>query len=80
MQADMQIQQNEAQTKAQLELEKHRMQMEVDDMKHSREQQFALEIARIKAEAQVTAAGITATKQAEAAVVSGQALNRDVDN
>jgi hypothetical protein len=44
--------------------------MQVDDMRHSREQETALEIARINAESKVVAAGITATKQAEAAAVS----------
>lgn len=66
MQADMQVQQHDAQVKSQLELEKHRMQMQVDDMKHSREQQTQLQIAVIKAKAQVDAAQITATKSAEA--------------
>ena len=67
MQADMQIQQHEAQTKAQLELEKHKMQLALDDARHQREQETQIRIAIIKAQAQVDAAQITATKQAEAA-------------
>lgn len=79
-QADMQIQQHKIQTNAQLELERTKQQLALEDIKHSREQQTALEIARINAESKVVAAGITATKQAEAAAVSAQALDRDVNN
>jgi hypothetical protein len=61
--ADMQVQQHKVQTDAQLELEKTRMQLQLDDFKHSREQQTQIEIAKIKAAAQVQAADITASKQ-----------------
>ena len=75
-QADMAIQQHKIQTDAQLELEKTRQQLALDDLRHSREQQTAIEIARINAEAKVAAANVTAVKQADAAAQA--ALDRDV--
>ena len=79
-QADVEVQRIKIQTQAQLEMERTRQQLMLEDVKHGREQQTALEIARIQAESKVVAAGITASKQAEAAAVSGQALDRDVNN
>jgi len=62
-QADTQIQQQKIQSDAQLELAKHEMALKFDDLRHSREQMTQIEIAKIKAAAQVQAADITASKQ-----------------
>jgi hypothetical protein len=64
-QADMQIQQHKIQTDAQLEVEKTRMQLELDAIKHSREQDTALQIARIQADSKIIAAQVAAKQAAD---------------
>jgi hypothetical protein len=64
-QADMQIQQHKIQTDAQLEVEKTRMQLELDAIKHSREQETALQIARIQADSKIIAAQVAAKQAAD---------------
>lgn len=75
-QADIQIQQHKIQSDAQLEVLKMKMQLELDAQKHAMEQNNAIVIARINAEAKVAAANVTATKQADAAAQA--ALDKDV--
>lgn len=58
--ADMQIQKHKIETNATLELEKARLQLQLDNEKHSREQQTALAIAKINADARIIAAEISA--------------------
>ena len=59
-QADIQIQMQKVQSEYELELAKAKMQLEIQDMQHSREQQNALEIARIQSMTTIEAARIKA--------------------
>ena len=61
-QADIAIQQHKIQTDAQLDVAKTQMQLHLDAMRHSMEQQTQIEIAKIKAAAQVQSADIAASK------------------
>lgn len=66
-QADMQIQQHKIQTDANLQVEKTRLQLQLDDVRHSREQETALAIARINADAKIIAAQVAAKQAADQA-------------
>lgn len=62
-QADMQVQQHKIATDGQLALEKAKMELQLEDIKHSREQDTALKIAKINADAKIIAAQIAAKAQ-----------------
>ena len=58
-QADMQVQQNKIATNAELDLAKAKMQLELDNIRHDREQQTQIQIAHIKAASAIEVARIT---------------------
>jgi len=55
----MQVQQNKIATDAQLDLAKAKMQLELDNIRHDREQQTQIQIAHIKAASAIEVARIT---------------------
>lgn len=67
MQADLQTQQHQAAMTSELELSKARMQMELDNIKHQRDQQTAIQVAEIQANASITVAHINAEAKAATA-------------
>ena len=59
----MQVQQHKIQTDGQLAVEKAKMELQLDDLKHSREQQTQLQIAKMNVDAKIIAAQIAAKAQ-----------------
>lgn len=68
--ADMQVQQHKNATDAQLALEKARLEMQLKDVIHGREQATAIEIARINGDAKIIAAEVTAKLKAQGAAAA----------
>jgi hypothetical protein len=66
-QADMAIQQHKIQTDANLQVEKTRLQLQLEDVRHNREQETAIAIARINADAKIIAAQVAAKQAADQA-------------
>lgn len=62
--ADMQVQQHKVTTDAQLDIAKTKMQLNLQDVLHAREQQTAITIARINADAKIIAAQVAGSKLA----------------
>jgi hypothetical protein len=60
MQADIAVQENKTRTEAELELARHKMQMDVDAVRNSQEQETAIQKAAIAAAAQIEVARINA--------------------
>ncbi len=76
--ADMQVQQHKTETNAQLDLAKAKLQLQLQDVLHSREQETAITIARINAEAKIIAAQEAAKQLPPGGNTANAAFNRDM--